>query len=83
MNKLSEENVKFAENNKKLEEQNAQFEKSNKELGEKINQLNEQAEKFKSIYAKLVAENEKLARIRDGLQEQLNVSLFIKFIVNT
>ena len=39
-----------------------------------MSDLKEQAEKFKAIYLKLQAENEKLARVRDDMQEQLAVS---------
>ena len=38
-----------------------------------MTELREQADKFKEIYQRLLKENEKLARIRDGVQEQLNV----------
>ena len=71
--------MKFAENNKKLEEQNEKFAETNKQLENNVSELKEQAEKFKAIYLKLQAENEKLARVRDDMQEQLNVS----FISNT
>ncbi len=75
---MCEENKKFAENNRQLEEQNAKFAESNKQLESSVTDLKEQAEKFKAIYLKLQGENEKLARIRDGLQEQLSVSVVCK-----
>ena len=74
---MTEENLKFAENNKKLEEQNEKFAEANKQLESSVSDLKEQAAKFKAIYLKMQAENEKLARIRDGLQEQLAVSIHL------
>ena len=73
--------MKFAENNKKLEEQNEKFAETNKQLENNVSELKEQAEKFKAIYLKLQAENEKLARVRDDMQEQLNVSYNVLFYV--
>ena len=73
--------MKFAENNKKLEEQNEKFAETNKQLENNVSELKEQAEKFKAIYLKLQAENEKLARVRDDMQEQLNVSCNVLFYV--
>lgn len=56
------------------------FIENNTKLSTTVKELEEQASKFKEIYQKLLAENEKLARIRDGLQEQLDVRiLFLKY----
>ena len=60
-----------------MQEQNTIFIENNKELTKTVTELKEQADKFKEIYQRLLAENEKLARIRDGLQEQLDVSLYL------
>ena len=57
-----------------LQEQNTVFIENNKELTNNVTDMKNQLDKFKEIYKKLLAENEKLARIRDGLQEQLDVS---------
>ena len=57
-----------------LQEQNTVFSENNAKLSTSLKELEEQASRFKEIYQKLLAENEKLARIRDGLQEQLDVS---------
>ena len=56
-----------------LQEQNTIYIENNKQLTSTVTELKEQADKFREIYQKLLAENEKLARIRDGLQEQLDV----------
>jgi len=56
-----------------LQEQNTVFIENNKELTKNVTEMKDQLDKFKEIYQKLLAENEKLARIRDGLQEQLDV----------
>lgn len=77
---MTKENEKFAENNRKLEEQNTKFAEQNKQLESSVSDLKEQAEKFKTIYLKLQGENEKLARIRDDMQEQLSVSGDFSFI---
>ena len=74
------ENEKFAENNKVLQEQNNQFIENNKQLTLTVTELKEQADKFKEIYQKLLRENEKLAKIREGLQEQLSVSCFYELL---
>jgi len=58
-----------------LQEQNTVFIENNKELTKNVTEMKDQLDKFKEIYQKLLAENEKLARIRDGLQEQLDVSI--------
>jgi len=71
VDRITGENNKFAENNKVLQEQNNVFIENNTKLTSTVNQLEAQANKFKEIYEKLLKENEKLARIRDGLQEQL------------
>ena len=70
---MTGENEKFAENNKVLQDQNNVFIENNATLTLTVTGLREQADKFKKIYHKLLAENEKLALIRDGLQEQLDV----------
>ena len=70
---MTGENEKFAENNKVLQEQNTVFIENNQKLSNSVKELEEQASKFKEIYQKLLLENEKMARIRDGLQEQLDV----------
>ena len=54
---------------------------NNKQLTSTVTELKEQADKFKEIYQKLLAENEKLARIRDGLQEQIDVRCYFKHII--
>ena len=71
---MAAENAKFEENNRALEEQNKVFSESNTALKANVKELEEAAAKFKQIYGKLQGENEKLANVRDGLQEQLNVS---------
>ena len=81
VDKITKENEKFAENNRKLEEQNTKFAEQNKQLESSVSDLKEQAEKFKAIYVKLQAENEKLARVRDDMQEQLAVSGNISLLV--
>ena len=73
VDRITGENEKFAENNKILQEQNNQFIENNEKLTLTVTELREQADKCKEIYQRLLKENEKLARIRDGLQEQLNV----------
>ena len=80
VDRITGENEKFAENNKVLQEQNNQFIENNKQLTLTVTELKEQADKFKEIYQKLLRENEKLAKIRDGLQEQLSVSCFHEFL---
>ena len=71
---MAAENAKFEENNRALEEQNKVFKESNEALKNNVKELEEAAAKFKEIYGKMQGENEKLANVRDGLQEQLNVS---------
>ena len=44
------------------------------QLSESVASLEAQAEKFRNVYEKLKKENEKLAEVRDQMQEQLNVS---------
>ena len=56
-----------------MNEETNKLSENNKQLTSTVTELKEQADKFKEIYQKLLAENEKLARIRDGLQEQLDV----------
>ena len=80
VDRMTGENEKFAENNKILQEQNTVFIENNTKLSTSVKELEEQASKFKEIYHKLLSENEKLARIRDGMQEQLDVSFFCIYI---
>ena len=49
------------------------------QLSSSVADLEAQAAKFKEVYEKLKNENEKLAEVRDGLQEQLNVRLTCPF----
>lgn len=65
----------MAENNRALEEQNNVFSEQNTQLEASVTDLKESAAKFKEVYAKLCQENEKLSAVRDGLQDQLNVSI--------
>ena len=64
-----------------MNEETNKLSENNKQLTSTVTELKEQADKFKEIYQKLLAENEKLARIRDGLQEQLDVSYYILSIL--
>ena len=56
---MTGENEKFAENNKVLQEQNNVFIENNATLTLTVTELSEQADKFKKIYQRLLAENEK------------------------
>ena len=64
------------ENNESLKNQNNIYQAKIKDLSSNISDLKEQAQKFKDLYQKLLRENEKLAKVRDDLQEQLGVCDF-------
>ena len=48
--------------------------KQSPQLSSSVADLEAQAAKFKEVYEKLKKENEKLAEVRDQMQEQLDVS---------
>merc|ERR1711971_1035279 len=71
VNKMTEENKKFKANNQQLEKEVGRFAEQNKQMSTQVQSLTEKVGKFEVLNDKMNAENEKLARIRDGMKEQL------------
>ncbi|NP_001296685.1 kinesin-related protein 4-like [Hydra vulgaris] len=59
------------ENNESIKQQNNIYHEKITELTSNVIDLKEKAQKFKELYQRLLRENEKLATVRDELQEQL------------